>query len=287
MTRSDVRTTPRDSDLSLRRLANSAGFSISALPNGCIFAIEHQNARGRALLNQVLGSPIDGSIARIYLRTGGAEPLVTQALGPSAKIRFGAAGDRFVWDGETGGVHHRLTLWLQSRENIWLWHLEITNLHQTDLACDAILVQDLGLGERGFLMNNEAYASQYIDHHVAFDPRLGPVIMSRQNLAQLDSHPWVLHACLNGAASFATDAMQLFGPAYRDADNIRCGIGTDLPSKRLQHELACVSIQSRQVTLKSGASEVWTFACLYEPNHAEASSDADLERIDSLTTSSP
>ena len=284
MTRSGARscTTPRDSDLGLRRLANSAGLSISVLPNGCIFAIEHQNAGGCTLLNQVLGSPIDGSIARIYLRIGGPEPLITQVQGPGAKIRFGVTADRFVWDGEMGGVHHRMTLWLHSRENVWLWHLELANLHQTDLPCDAILVQDLGLGERGFLMNNEAYASQYIDHHVAFDPRLGPVIMSRQNLRQGDSHPWVLHACLNGAASFTTDAMQLFGPAYRDADNIRCGIGADLPNKRLQHELACVSIQSRRVTLKSGSSEAWTFAGLYEPNHAEASSDADLGRLDLL-----
>ena len=34
-----------------------------------------------------------------------------------------------------------------------------------------MLLQDIGLGERGFLMNNEAYASQYIDHHVARHPR--------------------------------------------------------------------------------------------------------------------
>ena len=275
-------TTPRDSDLGLRRLTNSAGLSISVLPNGCIFAIEHQNVRGCTLLNQVLGSPIGGGIARIYLRIGGAAPLITQVLGPGAKIRFGAAADRFVWAGETSGVHHRLTLWLQSRKNIWLWHLEITNLQQTDLPCDAILVQDLGLGERSFLMNNEAFASQYIDHHAAFDPRLGPVIMSRQNLRQGDSHPWVLHACLNGAAGFATDAMQLFGPAYRDADNIRCGTGIDLPNKRLQHELACVSIQSRRATLEPGASQAWAFAGLYEPNHGEASSDADLTRLDPI-----
>ncbi len=80
-------TTPRDSDLGLRRLANSAGLSISVLPNGCIFAIEHQNAGGCTLLNQVLGSPIDGGTARVYLRTGGAAPLIAQVLGPGAKTR--------------------------------------------------------------------------------------------------------------------------------------------------------------------------------------------------------
>ena len=33
-------------------------------------------------------------------------------------------------------------------------------------------------------MNNEAYASQYLDHHVAQHPRLNHVLMSRQNLSQ-------------------------------------------------------------------------------------------------------
>ncbi len=275
-----IYSTPRDDNLGLRRLENSAGLSISALPNGCIFAIEHTTTRGRTMLNQVLGSPVGGSIARFYLRSGGPAPLITQVLGPGAKMHFGAAEDRFVWTGESAGMDHRLTLWLHPRRNIWLWHLEIANQRQIeDLSVDAILVQDVGLGERSFLMNNEAYASQYIDHHIAHDPSLGPVIMSRQNLAQNGSHPWILHGCLDGAAGFATDALQLFGPAYRDADDIRCDSGADLPNRRLQHEVACVSIQSRRGILKSRSSIAWTFVGLYESNHADASSDADLAKI--------
>ena len=64
--------------------------------------------------------------------------------------------------------------------------------------------------------------------------------MSRQNLAQGGGHPWVAHGCLDGAAGFATDAMQLFGPAYRDdgADRRRgatcraCGCSTRSPARR-------------------------------------------------------
>ena len=279
MTRARIYTTPRDSDLGLRRLENSAGLSISALPNGCIFATEHQTTRGRTMLNQVLGSPLGGGITRIYLRTGGPAPHITQVLGPGAKLRFGVAEDRFVWDGESVSVHHRLTLWLHPRDNIWLWHLEVTNKREADLSGDAILVQDVGLGERGFLMNNEAYASQYIDHHIAIDPQLGPVVMSRQNLLQDGNYPWLLHACLDGATGFATDALQLFGPQYRDAANISYDIGADLPNRRLQHEVACASIQSRRAVLKPGSSVAWTFVGLYEANHPDASSDADLAKI--------
>ncbi|WP_291004294.1 cellobiose phosphorylase [Hyphomicrobium sp.] len=274
-----VGKTPRDSDLGLQRLTNSTGLSLSVLANGCIFAVEHHHARGCTLINQVLGSPIDGGIGRVYLRIGAPRPRIAQVYGPRAKVQFGAANDRIVWAGQSDDVQHRLILWLHPEENLWFWHLEIINLSQSDLPCDAILVQDLGLGDRPFLMNNEAYASQYIDHYMASDPQLGPVIMSRQNQAQHGAHPWALHACISGAAGYATDAMQLFGPQYRDAEDIECLIGTDLPSQRLQHELACAVIQSRSITLKPGASGAWIFLGLYEPDHREASSESDLARI--------
>jgi cellobiose phosphorylase len=144
---------------------------------------------------------------------------------------------------------------------------------------DAILVQDLGLGSRAFVTNNEAYASQYIDHHVTTDSRLGPVVMSRQNLAQEGRHPWVMHGCLDGAAAFATDAMQLFGPRHRDADSVGPRFGTRLPNRRLQHEVACAALQSFPTTVEPGASASWRFFALYDPDHPTASDDRDLAKL--------
>ena len=40
-------TLPGEGDLGLRRITNRAGLSIGTLPNGCIFAIEHEHERGR------------------------------------------------------------------------------------------------------------------------------------------------------------------------------------------------------------------------------------------------
>jgi cellobiose phosphorylase len=280
MTLSPTFTLPREDDLGLRRITSSPGLSISVLPNGCIFAIEHRHERGRTMINQVQGSPLAGGIARLYLRARAPEAFVGQTVGPGAMVRFGAASDRFVWQGETSGLRHCVALWLHPQRHVWLWRLDIANTRDVDVRCDAILVQDVGLGARNFLMTNEAFASQYIDHHVAYDPRLGPVVMSRQNLAQYGSNPWVAHGCLDGCAGFATDAMQLFGPAYRDAADI--GPGSDLPGARLQHEVACAMIQAPVVTLKPDGQGAWTFFGLYEPDHAEASSDADLSRMEAV-----
>ncbi len=70
-------TTPREEDLRLTRIANRTGLSISLLPNGAIFAIEHVRGEQRIMINQVLGSPIAGGMGRLYLRAGGPEPMIT------------------------------------------------------------------------------------------------------------------------------------------------------------------------------------------------------------------
>jgi 1,2-beta-oligoglucan phosphorylase len=272
--------TSREDDLGLRRIANQSGLAISVLPNGCVFAIEHQHERARTLINQVQGSPLDGGIARLYLRVRAPDPAIAEAVGPSAQVSLGAAADRFTWDGGTSSVRHHVSLWLHPQHKLWLWRVEVANTGAGAVSCEAILVQDVGLGDRGFLMNNEAYASQYIDHHVARHRRCGPVVMSRQNLKQSSGHPWVAHGCFEGAAGFATDAMQLLGPSYRDADEIDPGL--DLPSERLQHEVACAMIQSPTIALKPGGQGAWTFFGMFEPDHAEASSDADLAKIDQV-----
>src|SRR5205814_4679653 len=104
-----------------------------------------------------------------------------------------AGNDRIVWEGVTDDGRHRVTLQLLSDKPAWLWRLEATNAGAAAVSVDAIFAQDLGLGARTFVTNNEAYASQYIDHHIAPTSSYGPVIMSRQNLAQGGRPPWIMH----------------------------------------------------------------------------------------------
>lgn len=182
-------TTPRDGDLGLQRIANGAGLSAAVLPNGALFAIEHEQDKRRILINQVLGSPLQGGIGRLLLRLGGPSPDVIDLTAAATEV--GVGQDRIVWAGESGGVRHRATLWLHPTLPVWLWRVEASGAG--DLPCDAVLLQDIGLGDRGFLMNNEAFGSQYCDHHVAVSPEIGPVVMSRQNLVQGAGHPWLAH----------------------------------------------------------------------------------------------
>jgi 1,2-beta-oligoglucan phosphorylase len=276
----EILTTPRRDDLGLVQIANSAGVSVSLLPSGAIFAIEHIEPRRRIMINQVLASPIAGGMGRLLLRAGGLEPAILPVIGPEAGLRVGASDDRIVWEGDESGVSHRVTLWLHPRSSLWMWRLEVVNRRDSDLPCDAVFIQDLGLGDQGFLMNNEAYASQYLDHHVAQHPRLHHVLMSRQNLSQGGTFPWVAHGCLEGAAGFATDFRDLMGPGYRDANQFSDGFGINLSSMRLQFETGCAALQSKAATLAPGAAASWTFFGAFVPDHPAASSDADLNLIE-------
>jgi hypothetical protein len=190
--------TPLERDLGLRRVGNHAGLGISVLANGMVFAIEHRSDSGTVLVNQVLASPIDGGIGRILLRVGGASPTNIEAVGPRANVRLGVAVDRVAWEGVTSGIHHRVTLRLLPDKSAWLWRVEATNAGGVSVPIDAILVQDLGLGVRAFVTNNEAYASQYIAHHIARHAQLAEAHAADPGVQQRP-HPWVIHGCLDGA----------------------------------------------------------------------------------------
>ena len=172
-------TTPREDDLGLYGIENGMGLSIRVLPNGSLYSIEHRCQDGVIVINQLFGSPADAG-ASLYLRVEGEAPCPIQTAGPSAKARFGVSANSFVWEGETSAIRYRLTLSLQMRETAWLWRLEAENTGAVPRSLDAILIQDIGLADRGFLMNNEAYDLQYIDHHIARHGVYGPVILSRQ-----------------------------------------------------------------------------------------------------------
>src|ERR1043165_6540284 len=131
--------TPREQDLALRRVGNGLGLGISILANGSGFAIEHRSDGPPILINQVLASTIAGGIGRILVRSDGAAPA------PRTQV----------------------TLHLLRDALAWIWRIGATNASGQAIRVDSILLQDLGLGTRAFVTNNEAYASQYIDHHVA------------------------------------------------------------------------------------------------------------------------
>jgi hypothetical protein len=118
--------TPCDNNLGLSRIENRAGLSTSVLPNGCIFAIEHRREDRTTMINQLLGSPVDGGIPRLYLRIGGAPP-ASESAGPAPTSGW-RRRQPYCLGRRDERLRHRVTLSLHPRDTAWVWCLEVTNI---------------------------------------------------------------------------------------------------------------------------------------------------------------
>ena len=253
-------------------LRSPAGVAIDILDNGSLFAIRH----GGVLVNQVLGSPVEGGIGNLYLRRRTrAGVLAAPLLGPASASRLRTSADAAAWEGSVDGVDYTCTLRLAGGRPTWFWTVALANRRRGRASLDAVLAQDLGIADEGAVRASELYTSQYIDHTVLEDPELGFLLCSRQNLPQGTAFPWIMHGCLDGAVGFLTDGVQFYGLEFK-ATNVPAALGRrTLPNRNYQYELAMPTLQSRRVVLAPGGTAEITFFAAFVPDHPAATSDAD------------
>ena len=253
-------------------LANPSGLSIELLRNGAVFAIRH----GAILINQVLGSPVEGAIGNVYLRRRTRAGITAYPLiGPASASRFRASEDGATWEGSADGIDYACTLRLATTEATWFWTIRLTNATARRLSVDAVLAQDLGIADEAAVRSSERYTSQYIDHTVLDDGDLGVLVCSRQNLPQGGAHPWVMHGCLDGAVGYLTDGFQFYGLDHKSTGEPVALTRPTLPNRTYQYEFALPTVQSRRLTLAPGATGQLTFFAAFQPDHPAATSPAD------------
>ncbi|HEY6057662.1 MAG TPA: hypothetical protein VIV06_06480 [Candidatus Limnocylindrales bacterium] len=253
----------------------SAGLAIELLENGSLFAIRHRDV----LINQVLGSPVEGGLGNIYLRRRAREGISSfPLLGPAAPSRFRASSRAAAWEGSVDGLDYTCTLRLAPRRPTWFWTIGLANRTGRRLSLDAVLAQDLGLAQEAAVRNSELHTSQYIDHTILEDEAVGVLICSRQNLPQGQAHPWIMHGCLDGAVGFLTDGFQFYGLAYKES-NVPAAVGRpNLPNRNYQYEFALPALQSRRLALPPGGTGEITFFAAFEADHPTASGSRDVGR---------
>ncbi len=257
-------------------LRNKAGLLFQFLDNGAIFSIRHEEI----LINQVLGSPLEGGIGNLYLRLLEEEIAYFPLLGPASGgvFSYGAEGAR--WRGTHAGIEYACTLRLAADQPLWFWSVELTNTTERAVKVDVVLAQDLGIAHEGAVRNNELYTSQYIDHAVYQAGERGYVICSRQNQPANGSYPWIQHGCLDGAVGYLTDGFQFYGSEYR-ATNAPAALRREsLPNDVYQYEFALPTLQSQPLSVAPGHHARVTFYALYLPDHPAASSETDLQWAD-------
>ncbi len=253
-------------------LRNPSGLAIELLENGSLFAIRH----GDVLVNQVLGSPVEGAIGNLYVRRRTRAGVTSfPLLGPAAPSRFRASDDGAAWAGSVEGLDYSCTLRLAPTQPTWFWTIRLANATDRRLSVDAVLAQDLGIAHEAAVRSSELYTSQYIDHTILEDEDLGFLICSRQNLPQGTAFPWIMHGCLEGAVGFLTDGFQFYGLGYK-ASNVPAALGRrTLSNRNYQYEFALPTLQSRRLSLAPGATGEITFFAAFAAHHPAASGAAD------------
>jgi cellobiose phosphorylase len=231
-------------------------------------------------LNLFIGNEVEGGPTNLYLRRLGGAPAWVPLLGPLSPTRFVVQPTprRLFGAGSWLGIDYTLSLQFAERLPVWFWHLRLTNTTSSAQQFDVTYAQDLALAPYGAVRMNEFYVSQYIDHTPLIDLKRGVLIASRQNAAVDARYPWSLIGSLRHATSYATDARQWYGFAARSGD-APIGVLADLPATRLQHEHSMVVLRDAPLHVESGGSAGTAFFGLFVPDHPEATSLADLQRV--------
>ena len=257
-------------------ITNSSLLRLQFGPGGNLLAVRH----GTVLINQVIPCSVEDGLMRLAARKLGPVPEIIPLMGLMADhAGREISASSMTWKGQKHGIAHKATVFLHPEQPTWFWRVRLQNLTKETLRLDVLHGQDLGLAHQNAVRNNEAYVSQYIDHHLAETASLGAVILSRQNQAQAENHfPWIAQGCLDGTAAYCTDGFQFFGPDHR-LTGVPAAWTTALPSKRKQYEFAYVALQSREIELLPGEERTITFFACYEPHHPKASSAEEMESV--------
>lgn len=257
-------------------LTNSKGVTFKMLENGSIFSMKHHDI----MINQVLGSPVDGALGNIYIRRHFQTDIsYFPVMGPGSDSEFHVGDGSVAWRGKRDGLAYTCTLKLAEDETAWFWTIRIQNTLDQPQILDVIFTQDLGIASEGAVRNNELYTSQYIDHTVFEDRECGYVICSRQNQAQGIQFPWIMHGCFHKVAGYITDGFQFFGLDYKETNVPAALKKPEFPNTRYQYEFAFPALQTEKIEVPAQGSTEVVFFAVYESDHPQATSEQDLEKI--------
>ncbi|MBN1340849.1 MAG: hypothetical protein JXA03_16090 [Bacteroidales bacterium] len=259
------------------KLINPEGLTFNFLDNGLVKSI----TSGPIRINLREETPFSGSGTQLFLRKKANKISFTPLLGPESNSRFKFEDNCYVAKGSWNELEYTCQLELSEKRLSWLWQVVIENKSSHAVDLDLVHLQDISLKTAGSEPVNEYYVSQYLERRILEDKTYGKVICCRQNMKESTGHPWLMMASTNCAASACTDGMLFYGKTFRET-----GIPEGLLSENLGGELAgessVLALQEKPFTLAIGEKTIRAFVATYMPDHSEATSEKDLEKLPSL-----
>ena len=259
------------------KIKNSLGLSFDFLENGVVRSIEVDPVR----ISLNTATQFSGSGTTLYLRKRTKPFEYTTIAGPGSTSRFTINDHGFLAKGNWRGLEYRCMLLLSSRSLSWQWNIEVENRSGNSVEIDLIYVQDAGLKPISDGLVNEYYVSQYTERRILEDKTHGSVICCRQNMKESSGNPWLMMACMNKAVAGSVDGMQFYGKTYRET-GIPEGLLADMLGGEYAGESSFLALQELPITLADEATHHSAFVVTYLPDHPDATSDDDLDRLDTL-----
>ena len=226
-------------------------------------------------------TPFSKPGTNLYLRKRKKPFEFTALLGPEGNSLFKMAGDAFIARGSWAGLDYTCVLQLSKNSLSWQWRVDIKNLSDNPVELDLIYVQDAGLKPVNAGLINEYYVSQYLERRILEDKIFGAVAFCRQNMKESTGHPWFMLACKNTAVSGSVDGMQFYGKTYRET-GIPEGLLADNPGGDYAGESSVFALQEKPFSLAAGRVHKSVFVGTYLPDHPQATSEDDLNRLPGL-----
>lgn len=235
--------------------------TVTFLRSGDLYQIDHDGI----MVNQLQGNPLDGSVMQLYLRVYTESGILsTPMIGSNSKSVFYVETDQLTWQGQFTGVHYQVSFKL-GLDGIWFWQVTLSGKGRK---VDVIYGQDIGNAGQSAIQANEAYMSQYVDHHVTQSEN-SIVISSRQNQPQNGQFPLVEQGSLSPLVAYSTDGYQFFGRQYKASNQPMALSQAQLDNEVYQYEFAYTALQS-QITNLETSHETLVFYGLAQSNHIEA-----------------
>ena len=124
-------------------------------------------------------------------------------------------------------------------------------------------------------------SAQYLERRILEDKIFGAVACCRQNMKESTGHPWFMLACKNTAVAGSVDGMQFYGKTYRET-GIPEGLLADHLGGDYAGESSVFALQEKPFSLAAGGVHKSVFVGTYLPDHPQATSEDDLNRLPGL-----
>ena len=224
------------------------------------------------MINQLEGNTLDGSLNQLYLRKKTKDGYhYAPMVGSNSLSTFYSSQDQQTWKGDFEEINYQVDFKLATN-NQWFWRVLLSGKGQVDI----IYGQDLGLANKTTVTANEAYVSQYIDHHVT-KSKDKLVITSRQNQPQNGKFPAISQGCFQKTVGFSTDGYQFFDRKYKLTNQPECLKKECLENEVYQYEFAFVALQTEQITLGDEVAEIVFYSSVKENQQEEVTEPVSIE----------